>query len=340
MSDFEQMLSFSRAIYRLKDNQVYLEKLADILPVSARIPTKWPSVLMGFDFHLTPAGPKLIEINNNAGGLYIGNGVWMPQPAISELQHTLPQRIESMFPAAWKTIAIMDEDIEHQYMYPEMCAYANLLSREGRGVFLASPEDMYLRPDGLYCGDERIDAIYNRHTDFYLESPALADIRAAYELGQVVINPHPRSYALVGDKSRMVDWWRQGLLEACVDADTVRMIREVTPETRQLADMDEESAWQERRDWVFKPTARHGGKGVVLGRSMSRVRFAALDRPETIAQRIVPPSEVDIAGQTMKLDIRLYMHGESLIALAGRVWKGQVTNFREAGSGWVALKLA
>jgi hypothetical protein len=338
-SDFERMLTFACTVYRLKDNQAYLEKLKDHLPASARIATAWPSVLMGFDFHLTPAGPKLIEINNNAGGLYIGSGAWMPQPAISEMQGSLLQRIEGMFPSAWQSIAIMDEDIEQQYMYPEMCAYADLLSQPGRGVFLASPEDMQLHPDGLYCGDERIDAIYNRHTDFYLESAALADIRTAYELGQVVINPHPRSYALIGDKSRMVDWWRQGLLEACVDADTVRMIRDVTPETRQLADMNEESAWQERTDWVFKPTARHGGKGVVLGRSMSRVRFAALDRPETIAQRIVPPSEVDIAGQTMKLDIRLYMHGETLIALAGRVWKGQVTNFREAGSGWVALKL-
>jgi len=339
-ADFERMLVFARTVFRLKDNQAYLDQLADQLPESARIPTNWPSVLMGFDFHLTPTGPKLIEINNNAGGLYIGNGEWLPQSTMPEMQGTLPQRLVAMFPSAWQNIAIMDEDIEQQYMYPEMCAYAELLRRQGRGVFLASPGDMHLRSDGLYCADERIDAIYNRHTDFYLEGTALADIRAAYERGQVVINPHPRSYALIGDKTRMADWWRTGLLERCVNADEMKLIRDVTPETRQLADMDAETAWSERKDWVFKPTARHGGKGVLMGRSMSRVRFAALDVSETIAQRIVPASEIEIAGRTLKLDLRLFMHGENLIALAGRVWQGQVTNFREPGSGWVALTLA
>ncbi|MDX8408190.1 MAG: hypothetical protein R8L58_07385 [Mariprofundaceae bacterium] len=338
-ADYERMLVFARAVYRLKDNPAYLDRLAADLPETARIETTWPSVLMGFDFHLTPEGPKLIEINNNAGGLYIGQGHWLPQADVPDLDGTLEQRLVAMFPESWQNIAIVDEAIEQQYMYPEMNAYAELLRATGRHVFLVSPQAIELRDDGLYCKGERLHAIYNRHTDFYLESGALADIRTAYERGQIVLNPHPRSYALIGDKTRMVDWWKPGLLEACVDDGTVAMIRSVTPETRRLADLDAEQAWQGRKSWVFKPTARHGGKGVVLGRAMSRKRFAALDVSDTIAQRLVPASEVEIDGQTMKLDIRLFMHGEDLIALAGRVWRGQVTNFREPGSGWVSLKL-
>jgi hypothetical protein len=37
-------------------------------PAIARLPGKARGVFMGYDFHLTEAGPKLIEINTNAGG--------------------------------------------------------------------------------------------------------------------------------------------------------------------------------------------------------------------------------------------------------------------------------
>ena len=62
--DFQRMLNFSRTVFRLKDNAAYLSALTTSLPEAAHIPSAWPSVLMGYDFHLTPDGPKLIEINN------------------------------------------------------------------------------------------------------------------------------------------------------------------------------------------------------------------------------------------------------------------------------------
>ncbi|NWF39560.1 hypothetical protein F3F96_10485 [Mariprofundus sp. NF] len=339
LHDFTTMLNFSRSVFALKDNPAYLKLLEPYLPEMAKIKTQWPSVLMGFDFHLTPDGPKLIEINNNAGGLYIGDNRWMPQPVIAELPGSLEIRLTEMFHGDWTTIAIMDEDVTNQYMYPEMQAYAVLLEQQGRHVVVVSPEDIQRTNDGLFVNDVRIDAIYNRHTDFYLEAADVAHVRAAYEIGQVVINPHPRSYALIGDKSRMVDWWREGLLEQCVDSDAVESIRAVTPQTVQLAEFDRDRAWAERKQWVFKPSARHGGKGVVLGKAMSRKRFESLDIEETIVQQLVPASMVEVEGQSMKFDIRLYMHGDKLIALAGRAWRGQVTNFREPGSGWVPLSV-
>jgi len=338
-SEFETMLQFSRMVFQLKDNSAYLSALADVLPETARIATVWPSVLMGFDFHLTAEGPKLIEINNNAGGLYIGDGRWLPQPDIPELHGALEARLVDMFHADWATIAIMDEDVTRQFMYPEMQAYAQLLGNNGRNVMVVSPEDLHPDDHGLSCGGVHIDAIYNRHTDFYLEGEDVAHIRHAYEQGQLIVNPHPRSYALIGDKTRMVDWWRDSLLEDCIDQAAVAQIRAVTPTTRRMADMDATQAWAKRKQWVFKPAARHGGKGVLLGKAMSRKRFEALNVADTIMQQLVPPSEIDIEGSRMKLDIRLYMHGETLIALAGRVWRGQVTNFRQPGSGWVSLRI-
>lgn len=336
--DFERMLGFARVVHRLTDNAAYLGLLNAALPAAARFDPGCPSILMGYDFHLTPEGPKLIEINNNAGGLYRRAGHWLGQQ--EELfDEPLEARLLSMFPEAWQRIAIMDEAIEEQYMFPEMLAYARLLEAAGRRVWLCEPATIRGGEEGLSLDGERVDAIYNRHTDFYLETEALTHVRHAYLAGQVALSPHPRSYALIGDKSRMVDWWRPGLLERCVGPEAVALIRDVTPETRLLAEMDRDEVWSDRNGWMFKPAARHGGKGVLSGRSVSRKRFDEMEDAATVMQRFVPPSEVTIGDATFKLDVRLYMDGERLIALAGRVWRGQLTNFREPGSGWVSLSV-
>ncbi len=338
-ADFDAMLAFSRAVFRLKQSAIYVDRMESLLPEAARVVPEVPGILMGFDFHLTPEGPKLIEINNNAGGLYIGNGAWLPQPDIAELEGVFESRILSMFPSGWKSIAIVDEDIEQQFMYPEMQAYAELLISSGRYVVLATPEQLLLQEDGLYAGDRRIDAIYNRHTDFYLETPAMSHIKQAYLTGQVQVNPHPRSYALLGDKSRMSDWWHEGVLEGAVSSEEITLIRSIVPETHLMTEYDPVAAWQERKSWVFKPSARHGGKGVLLGKGMSRKRFDNLDASETVMQRFVPASQIEIDGTTFKFDVRLYTQAERLIAVAGRAWQGQVTNFRTEGSGWVPLDI-
>ncbi len=335
----EQMLAFARLMFRLKRYPAYIQALSDKLPSTADAMHDEASILMGFDFHLTDHGPKLIEINNNAGGLHIGQNQWLPQPKIEAFSQPLETRLLHMFPPSWQTIAIMDEDIETQYMYPEMQHYADLLRSDGRVVFLVSPKDIEARSDGLYVQNKRLDGIYNRHTDFYLDSEALVHLRSALMQGQIALNPHPRSYALLGDKARMVDWWHHGLLEHCLSDDELALVRQVVPEIHLLSECDLEQIWKGRKQWVFKPTARHGGKGVLLGKSMSRKRFDALDLNTTVVQAYVPASQISDGDRAYKLDIRLYMHGESLIALAARLWRGQVTNFREQGSGWAALHI-
>lgn len=339
-ADFSAMLGFVQRMWRLKQDPAYARALQDVLPAAAGIDPGAPGILMGYDFHLGPEGPRLIEINNNAGGLYMGDRLWLPQPDLDCWDDALINRLCGMFPEHWRQMAIMDEDIAQQFMYPEMQAYAEILGMQGRKVLLLSPEDMRLETDGLYAGDVRLDGIYNRHTDFYLESPQLAHIRSAFERRLVQLNPHPRSYALLGDKGRMVDWWREGFLEALLPPEDVASIRAIVPETRRLNGMHPDAVWEGRSGWVFKPAARHGGKGVVIGKSISRKRFAELDPADTVMQRYVKASEIELNGATFRLDIRLFTHGPELIALAGRVWQGQMSNFRAEGSGWVMLEIA
>jgi len=333
-----KMVRFSRLMYQLKHNDRWWAVLANRLPDTVAVAPDQPSILMGYDFHLTDDGPKLIEINNNAGGLF-QCGQWLPQPEWSAWSGSLPARLLAMFPAQWQTIAIVDEDIRAQSMYPEMQAFARLLQADGRKLFLLTPAALLADENGLSYQGLHIDAIYNRHTDFYLTHATMQPIRTAFEAGKVALNPYPRSYALIGDKSRLADMWISGLLESVVAEDVVAQIRAVVPRSLRMDAQTAEQWWQQRKQWVFKPAARHGGKGVMRGSDISRKRFAQLDFADMVAQQMVPPSQVEIADELFKVDIRLYMYGEQPIALAGRVWQGAVTNFRHPASGWAVITI-
>ena len=336
--DLERMLAFVHLTERMSRDPAYAAHLGAQMPQTAHVVPKYPSMLMGYDFHLGPDGPRLIEINNNAGGLHVQGHQWIPQPAIPELSGTLAARLLAMFPPELRHIAIMDEDIAQQHMYPEMCAYAELLRADGRHVWLACPDQIDGREDGLWIDGQRLDAIYNRHTDFYLDTEALAHVRRAFLAGQVELNPYPRSYALLGEKTRMADWWRPGWLDAFLDAGAVSLVRQVVPETHLRRELDADQVWGQRKHWVFKPAARHGGKGVIVGKNISRKRFNAMGE-DTVIQRFIPPSLAELGGIPMKFDVRLYTYGAELIALSGRVWQGQVTNFQAEGSGWVSIAI-
>ncbi|MDQ6963870.1 MAG: hypothetical protein Q9M13_02995, partial [Mariprofundales bacterium] len=329
---------FARLVDSLQQSEKWQEAVGGCLSGALSVSPAQPGILMGYDFHLTDDGPKLIEINNNAGGLF-QRGAWLPQPEWSEWSGSLPERLLSMFPADWKTVAIMDEQISEQPMYMEMQEFARLLRETGREVFLLEPEMLVAYDNGLSYQGVHIDAIYNRHTDFYLEQPAMQSIRTAFVSGTVALNPYPRSYALLGDKRRMADMWRPGLLESLLPEGAVTMIRSVVPPTLYMASRSADEWWQQRREWVFKPAARHGGKGVMRGRDISRKRFAQLDFTEMVAQQLVLPGTVVIGGESFKVDFRLYMYGESAVALAGRVWQGSVTNFRHPDSGWAVIDI-
>lgn len=335
---FDHMVKFVHVIEDMARMPEYETRLEPYLPTTAQFIPSRPAMLMGYDFHITQEGPKLIEINNNAGGLHMAGSRWMPQPNIPELPGSLELRLLRMFPDSLRHIAILDDDIEHQHMYPEMLAYADLLRSEGRSVWLATPESLEAHDDGLWIDGKRLDGIYNRHTDFYLETESMAHIRQAFLQGTVDLNPYPRSYAFLGDKARMADWWRQEWLKPFLSAKSISMIHAIVPETHMFQEMEAQDVWTQRRNWVFKPAARHGGKGVIVGKNITRKRFSTMG-PDTIIQQFVPPSVVEVGGSRMKFDVRLYTYGYELIAIAGRIWQGQITNFRTEGSGWVSIDI-
>jgi len=341
--DFQAMLYFSRCIFHLKKNSTYIQKLESSLPEIVSIKTDYPSALMGFDFHLTEDGPKLIEVNNNAAGLWSWKtGDWLEQDEMFGVQSHLCNRINDMFPEQWRNIVILDEHVEQQFFYPEMKAYANILSESGRHVIITSPEHLQQHEGGcLYFSDKKIDGIYNRHTDFYLKGDEMKHIHNAYIHQKVGLSPHPRSYGLIADKARMVDWWAEDFFKGILSYHEVSTILNVVPEIKRLSDWNIEDIWLKRKKYVFKPTSSHGGKGVLIGKSLRNKRFQLMleTAQDIVVQEFVPAPTIERAGITYKYDIRLYMCGETLIGLAARLFQGSVTNFSHPNSGFYPVRI-
>src|SRR4029078_3582916 len=142
------------------------------------------------------AGPQLIEINTNAGGALLNAVLGRAQRARCEAMEGLvpgPAEFASvesamfdMFMNEWrlqrqsqelKCAAIVDDHPCEQYLYPEFLFVQQLLRRNGIDAVVVDPKELVVREGALWRGDTRIDLIYNRLTDFSLETPEHAVLR-------------------------------------------------------------------------------------------------------------------------------------------------------------------
>ena len=323
-------------------------------------------VFMGYDFHVTPAGPRLIEINTNAGGALV-NGLHTaalcdPQALACLCADLLPvetveQRLVAQFLAEYEAVrgagarprrvAIADEKPEQQFLCAEFELMRALFERFGIEAHVCDTGQLVRRTDGaLVLGDAPVDLVYLRDTDFTLEAPRSAALRAAYLERAVVVTPSPREYFLLADKRRLALLSSRAALESLgVAADEVELLAGVVPETRLLAELDPEQVWRERRTWVFKPATAFGSRAVYRGDKISRRRFEeVLREPGYLAQRHVEPGEIQVetseGARTMKFDVRAYAYREEILLLGARVYQGQVTNLRSPGGGFSAICVA
>ncbi|MBN1141632.1 MAG: hypothetical protein JXB25_07565 [Deltaproteobacteria bacterium] len=342
------MIGCVRALYRLSRRTVYRDRLRPQLPECGRFDPGHDAVMMGYDFHLTPDGPQLIEVNTNAGGLLLP---WLPQagsPAPERCRFRLLESFAQEFARCSgqrrfpRSIAIVDDTPLQQFLYPEMLGFARLFEERGAQVRIVDPGDLESDTEGVRYAGERIDFIYNRHTDFYLESPALAGIRAAYLAGKVCLSPNPFSYALLADKRRLPLFRDRELLRECgLPPRQIALLARIVPDSTLLADADPERVWEDRAEWVFKPVSRFASRGVILGKKISRKRFAEFPPEMTLLQRYAPPSPTEIPGEEpMKTDLRLFVYRDRVLAVLARLYRGQVTNMQTPGGGFALVAVA
>lgn len=316
---------------------------------------------MGFDFHLGEHGPQLIEINTNAGGALL-NAVlaraqqaccremeWAFQPPTELMQ--LEQTFFDMFVEEWRRqrgnaplgrIAIVDDDPTVQYLYPEFQLFERLFESFGAETVIADAKKLTWRDGKLWHAEQSIDMVYNRITDFYLQDPAHAALRQAYEAGAVVLTPHPRAHALYADKRNLAILSdANALTRLCVPQELKETLLEGVPHTEQVMPERVDQLWSQRRKLFFKPATGYGSKAAYRGDKLTRRVWEEILAGNYVAQTIVPPSErltqVDGTATDLKLDVRAYVYCGMIQLVAARLYTGQTTNFRTLGGGFAPV---
>jgi len=313
-------------------------------------------VFMGYDFHLTAAGPRLIEVNTNAGGALL-NGLHtaslcdpkqlaclcadlLPVEAIQERSaRTFAAELRAARGpgAALRSVAIADENPRAQFLYPEFELCAALLRAKGIAVEIRDTEELDPRA---------FDLVYLRDTDFALAAPRSAALRTAYLAGDAVLTPSPREHHLLANKRRLGLFSSQtALARLGVAAADAEFLAGTVPETVALAELGGARAWDERRDWVFKPCSAFGSRAVYRGDKLTRRKLdQILADPSYVAQRRIEPSQLQVdtleGPRAMKFDVRAYAYRDEVILLGARVYQGQVTYLRSPGGGFSAICVA
>lgn len=316
---------------------------------------------MGYDFHLTADGPRLIEINTNAGGAFLNAVLSDAQVQCCQASHpalvaddkgeAFRKRIVAMFEDEWqaqgregqlKSIAIIDEEPEAQPLYPEFLAARSLLERSGFDAIIAGPEQLAVTPTGLFCGKRKIDLVYNRLVDFSLERAESATLREAYLTNSVVLTPNPHIHALFADKRNFcllsdADW----LAKSGLGSGDIDTLLAAIPKTRRVDAGNAGRFWSERRKWFFKPSRGHGSKGVYRGAKLTKKVWEQIVAGDYVAQLFTPPSvrKVRLDGEVvdLKVDVRLYTYAGQILMTAARLYQGQATNMRTSGGGFAPV---
>ncbi len=317
--------------------------------------------LLGLDFHLAASGPKLIEINTNPGGALVNAilgrvhraccpavvGMFMAPMEADAIEEALFE----VFMTEWRlqrgdaklnSVAIVDDDPERQYLYPEFLLYRQLFSRHGIEATICDPRALTRKDARLWIEGRPIDFVYNRLTDFTLEQPPQAALRLAYLGGEVVLSPHPRAHALYADKRNLTLLCDAAFLrDTGIDQEAMATLLAAIPRTEIMTPANRQAMWAARRELFFKPAAGYGSKAAYRGDKVTKRVWEEMAHATYVAQALVAPSERNVIDHeteaALKADVRCYAYAGDVKLVAARLYQGQTTNFRTPGGGFAPV---
>lgn len=327
----------------------------------ARFDPGSPGGLLGYDFHLGLTGPQLIEINTNPGGALLNTAVGRAHRsccagvaglAMAPMEaDAIEEALFMVFMTEWRwqrrdaplrSVAIVDEAPEQQYLYPEFLLYRHLFSRHGIEVTICDPRELIRKDGQLWHGSRPIDFVYNRLTDFALEQPAQLELMLAYLAGEVVVSPHPRAHMLYADKRNLTLLCDETFLrETGVSDDMVSTLLAAIPRTEVMTINNRDALWAKRRELFFKPATGYGSKAAYRGEKLTKRVWEEMAKSTYVAQAVVVPSERHVAGiekaTALKADVRNFAYAGVVKLVAARLYQGQTTNFRTPGGGFAPV---
>ncbi len=359
-SDLARINSAVAAIERTIRLPAYQNAVLAWAPEIARVDHGPAGAFMGYDFHVASDGPKLIEINTNAGGAFLNallipaQKACCPEPERTLMiskAHGFEAAVIDMFRSEWKRqrgsgapqrIAIVDDTPSEQYLYPEMVLAKQMLQRNGIDARISDPRELSFKNDRLYCGSDPIDIVYNRLVDFSFDQPNHHALRQAYIESAVVVTPNPRIHALFADKRNLTLLSDPTALRSLnVDESQIEALQESVPQTVVVTPENADNLWRDRKHFFFKPASGYGSKGSYRGDKLTKGTWDAILKANYIAQTFASPGQrtvkIDGAVSALKVDIRLYTYAGEVLLAAARLYQGQTTNFRTPGGGFAPV---
>lgn len=314
---------------------------------------------MGYDFHLDNSGPRLIEVNTNAGGAFLNSLLAKAQKACcTEVERGLIQTQEKdfeilvveMFDSEWRLqrgaggprrIAIVDDQPEEQYLYPEFVLARQLLRKHGIDAVIGDANKLEYEAGKLHLAGEEIDLVYNRLVDFSFALPGHAALAAAYRDGTVVVTPNPHNHALYAAKRNLTLLSDPAALRAFGLPQEMLIRLAGIPKTTLITFENADAIWRDRKNLFFKPISGYGGKAVYRGDKVTKGVWADIASGGYVAQVFAAPGrrmiELDGTPTQRKMDVRLYTYAGQTLLSAARLYHGQTTNFRTPGGGFAPV---
>lgn len=359
-SDFRKIERTIQVIQKILKNKIMRDEILKEFPENLRGRFSEGGVFLSFDFHLAEDGPKLIEINTNAGGAFLQTKLVEAQKeCCPEVRDALasPEEILAIegrffdsFLEEWKSagkegvptfVAIVDKNPKDQFLFPEFLLFREMFLSKGISCEILDPELLNLDENGvLYFEGKKVDLIYNRLTDFYLSDLQNQKIRTSWELNKTVVTPNPLDYELYAKKTNLILWKSEEFLrEAGVEESDLDVLANSIPITGLVKKENAEALWKDRKKFFFKPASGgYGSKAAYRGDKLTKGTFDEILQGENIFQEIVLPSErillKDGEKVPYKMDLRTYVFREEVLLLAARLYQGQTTNFRTPGGGF------
>jgi len=341
-SSLRKIEDFVSATFLLRSNPNYQASLSEELDRRNLKPVNYSALFMSYDFHLRSNGdPALIEVNTNASFWGLGFPLYLARnlPHLSgpEPWQTLKSDIEKEVGLIKNTgkelkVSICDSKPQEQRLFGEFLFFQQLFQSWGWDCRIEDVQQL----------SKDRDWIYNRHTDFYLETEETRLLREIYEAGSTYIAPGPNEYLLLADKARLQEWSNIENFQKWNLMELAPRIHQGLLKSETLTSENSNELWGRRKHLFFKPMRSFGSKLSYKGASISRRLFEELQNHEMIAQEYVPAPEVTLKGSEatgpFKFDLRIYVYRDKVRGALARLYQGQVTNNRTPLGGFAPIQ--
>ncbi|RON72521.1 hypothetical protein [Pseudomonas fluorescens] len=219
------------------------------------------------DLFVDATGWKLLELNigSSIGGMHMAS---LPRLAGYPLEY------DSLGGWALHSVGGLGDEGKMLFMVPDselerlrkpLSVLLEELSKcSSKVVSIASPSELEKRGDELYWKNESIKYLYFRDDQEAFDLlDARPDIRSLLAIGAFSIPMGPE-YGIVSNKGALAILWDLCESNQLSSAEQA-LLEDIVPETRWLNRLMLNKVLDERAEWVLKPAAGFGGRGVICG---------------------------------------------------------------------------